>query len=204
MDSSVETDTYLTISKTAETVYKEKKSRFLAFVFPVESEEEVKDRLQDLRKQYYNARHHCYAYVCGESRQHVRANDDGEPNHSAGDPILGQIRAHNLTNVLVVVVRYFGGVKLGVGGLVQAYKTAAAEALAQAEIVEKIITDTLHVQFDYVRLNEVMKIVKDFELEVAEQHFDNCCTMHLRVRKKQAGVVREKLQEMLVKSPDQK
>lgn len=202
MESSEEKDTYLTIDKPAEAIYKERKSRFLAFAFPVESEEEVKDRLQELRKQYYDARHHCYAYVCGESWQHVRANDDGEPNHSAGDPILGQIRAHHLTNVLVVVVRYFGGVKLGVGGLVQAYKTAASEALAQAEVVEKIITESLHIQFDYVRLNSVMKIVKDFELEIAEQHFDNLCTMHLRVRKKQAGVVREKLQDMLAKNPD--
>jgi uncharacterized YigZ family protein len=191
-----EKDTYLTIGRPAEATYKEKKSRFLAVAFPVASEEQVKGRLQELRKQYYDARHHCYAYVCGESRQHFRANDDGEPNHSAGDPILGQIRARNLTNVLVVVVRYFGGVKLGVGGLVQAYKTAAAEVLDQAEIIEEMIMYSLHVQFDYVRLNEVMKIVKDFALEVAQQHFDNRCTMHLR--KSQAGAVREKLQDMLV------
>lgn len=196
-----EQDTYLTIHQPTEATYKEKKSRFLAFAFPVESEAQVKGHLQELRKQYDDARHHCYAYVCGESQQQFRANDDGEPNHSAGDPILGQIRARNLSNVLVVVVRYFGGVKLGVGGLVQAYKTAAAEALDQATLMEKRITYSLHVQFDYVRLNEVMKIVKDFELEVAQQHFDNRCTMHLRARKNQAGAVREKLKDMLAE-PD--
>ena len=181
-------------------MYKEKKSRFLTFAFPIESEEQVKGRLQELRKQYYDACHHCYAYVCGENQEQFRANDDGEPSHSAGDPILGQIRARNLTNVLVVVVRYFGGVKLGVGGLVQAYKTAAAEVLDQAEIVEEIVTYSLHLQFDYTRLNEVMKIVKDFELEVAQQHFDNRCTMHLRVRKKLAAAVREKLKDMLAET----
>jgi uncharacterized YigZ family protein len=190
-------DTYLTIESPTEAIFKEKKSKFLAFSYPVESEAAIKEHLQNLRKQYFDARHHCYAYVWGESQENVRANDDGEPSHSAGDPILGQIRARQLTNVLVVVVRYFGGVKLGVGGLVQAYKTAASDALDQATVVERIMTVPLNLRFEYVRLNEVMKVVKDFDLEVTEQQFDNLCQMRVKVRKKWAGAVREKLKEVL-------
>ncbi len=180
---TAEQDTYLTVARQSEAIYKEKKSQFLAFAYPAQTEEQVKDWLQTLRKKYYDARHHCYAYVLGENKETFRANDDGEPNHSAGDPILGQIRARNITQVLVVVVRYFGGVKLGVGGLVQAYKTAASEALDQADIVEKVMTCPLQVQFDYVRLNEVMKVVKEYELELLDQQFENTCFIRVRVRK---------------------
>lgn len=193
---TAEQDTYLTLARPSEAVYKEKKSQFLAFAYPVQTETEVKDRLQALRKKYYDARHHCYAYVLGENKATFRANDDGEPNHSAGDPILGQIRARNLTQVLVVVVRYFGGVKLGVGGLVQAYKAAASEALAQAEILEKVMTCPLQVQFDYIRLNEVMKVVKEYELEIVEQQFESTCFMRVQVRKKWEEEVKTKLEKL--------
>jgi uncharacterized YigZ family protein len=193
---TIDEDTYLTIARPAEAVYKEKKSQFLAFAYPVQTEAEVKDQLQALRKKYYDARHHCYAYMLGENKEIFRANDDGEPNHSAGDPILGQIRARQLTQVLVVVVRYFGGIKLGVGGLVQAYKTAASEALEQAEIVERVMTCPLQYQIDYIRLNEVMKVVKDYELEVVDQQFENTCSIRLRVRKKWAEEVKAKLEKI--------
>jgi uncharacterized YigZ family protein len=194
--SLTDSDTYLTIAHPSEAVYKEKKSQFLAFAYPVLTETDVKEWLQTLRKQYYDARHHCYAYVLGENQDTFRANDDGEPNHSAGDPILGQIRARNLTQVLVMVVRYFGGVKLGVGGLAQAYKTAASEALDQAEIIEKVMTCPLRYQFDYIRINEVMKVVKEFELEIVEQQFENTCHIHVRVRKKWAEEVRTRLEKL--------
>jgi uncharacterized YigZ family protein len=193
MQTPEEKDTYLTIANTAEAVFKEKKSKFLAFASPVQTEEAVKEALQALRKQYYDARHHCYAYVLGDNQENFRANDDGEPNHSAGDPILGQIRARQLTNVLVVVVRYFGGIKLGVGGLVQAYKTAASEALEQAMVIEKVVMRTLHLEFDYVHLNEVMKVVKEYELEITSQHFDNTCTMQVGVRATWEAEVKIKL-----------
>jgi len=197
MELSEEKDTYLTVQGPAEATFKEKKSKFLAFAYPVENEAAIKEHLQNLRKQYFDARHHCYAYVWGENQENVRANDDGEPGHSAGDPILGQIRARRLTNVLVVVVRYFGGVKLGVGGLVQAYKKAASDALDQATVVERIMTVPLNLRFEYLRLNEVMKVIKDFDLEVTEQQFDNLCQMQVKVRKKWVEAVREKLKEVL-------
>lgn len=133
------TDTYLTISDDSEGFYKEKGSKFLSFAFPVHHEEDIKEKLDILRKKYYDARHHCYAYVLGKDKEIFRANDDGEPNHSAGDPILGQIKSNQLTNILIVVVRYFGGVKLGVGGLISAYRTAAAEAISNNVIVEAIV-----------------------------------------------------------------
>lgn len=165
----------------------------MAFAYPVRTEDEIKELLLVLQKQYYDARHHCYAYVLGENKDLFRANDDGEPNHSAGDPILGQIRARDLTNVLVVVVRYFGGVKLGVGGLVQAYKTAASETLDEAEIVEQIITYPLPLRFAYQHLNAVMKVVKEYDLTVLDQQFDTTCSMQVLVRKKWATIVKEKL-----------
>ena len=139
-------DTYLTLNTVAEGVYKEKGSKFLAFGYNVNSEEQVRERLEELRKKFYDARHHCYAYMLGHgSNQKWRANDDGEPNHSAGTPILNQIKSFELTNVLVVVIRYFGGTKLGVSGLINAYKTATQEALAMAEIEERILTNLIKI-----------------------------------------------------------
>jgi uncharacterized YigZ family protein len=153
-------DFYLTVAKDSEGFYKEKGSKFLAFAYPVSNEEEIKEKLEALRKQFYDARHFCYGYIFGLAAEHYRANDDGEPNHSAGDPILGQIKSNELTNTLVVVVRYFGGTKLGVGGLITAYKTAAAEALAQNEIIEKPITKSFTLMFPYEEMNEVQRLAK--------------------------------------------
>jgi len=176
------TDTYLTISDDSEGLYKEKGSKFLSFAFPVHHEEDIKEKLDILRKKYYDARHHCYAYVLGKDKEIFRANDDGEPNHSAGDPILGQIRSNQLTNILIVVVRYFGGVKLGVGGLISAYRSAAAEAISNNVIVEAIVKIKVKLQFDYLSMNDVMKIIKDYDLEISNQQFDNDCKMSILVR----------------------
>src|SRR5882672_5339812 len=160
---------FLTIQTPAQGIYKEKGSKFLAFAIPVDSENEIKKQLELLRKKYFDARHHCYAYVLGRDKTKFKAHDDGEPNHSASDPILGQIRSKNLTDVLVVVVRYFGGVKLGVGGLMQAYKAAAEDAISHAGIVEVEVSKEIELKFEYARLPEVMRLVKDLELEIVEQ-----------------------------------
>jgi uncharacterized YigZ family protein len=183
MTNSVSKDTYLTIADVSEGLYKEKGSKFLAFAYPVATEDDVKEVLALLRKKYFDARHHCYAYMLGPEALQYRANDDGEPNHSAGDPILGQIRSRRLTDLLVVVVRYFGGIKLGVSGLIAAYKTAAAEALDAAVVIEMIVKDRIKIEFDYLSMNDVMRLIKDFELEIVSQQFDNSCTMTLIVRK---------------------
>lgn len=177
-------DTYLTLKRESEGLYKEKGSKFLAFAFPVQNEEEVKEKLDLLRKKFYDARHHCYAYILGKNQELYRANDDGEPNHSAGDPLLGQIRSHQLTNVLIVVIRYFGGTKLGVGGLITAYKTAAAESIANNEIITAVLQEKVKINFEYLLMNEVMKLVKDYELPIIEQHFDNQCQIIVEVRLK--------------------
>lgn len=175
-------DTYRTITGPAEGLYKEKGSRFLAFAYPATSEDEVKALMQPLKKQYYDARHHCYAYVFGYDGEVYRANDDGEPNHTAGDPILGQIRSNELTNVVIIVVRYFGGTKLGVPGLISAYKLAAADAISNSQIVERLITKPVSIHFKYPELNLAMKMVKDYELEIASQKFELECDMSLNVR----------------------
>ena len=166
---------FLTIQNPTEGICKEKGSKFLAFASPVKSEDEIKERLNFLIKKYFDARHHCYAYVLGADKTKFKAYDDGEPNHSASDPILGQIRSKNLTDVLVVVVRYFGGVKLGVGGLMQAYKAAAEDALSQASIIEIEVTKKIELKFDYACTPEAMRLVKDFELKIVEQSFDQSC-----------------------------
>ena len=191
--SSLDEDIYLSIKEASSGLYKEKGSKFLAFAFPVASEEDIKGHLADLRKKYFDARHHCYAYALGKNQQVYRANDDGEPNHSAGDPILGQIRSKGISDVLVVVIRYFGGTKLGVGGLITAYKTATQEALDQAELVEKLVTEDAEFLFTYEAMNEVMRIVKEYEPQVIHQEFNLQCRLHLRMRSKQAPVIMEKL-----------
>ncbi len=182
------TDTYLTISDDSEGLYKERGSKFMSFAFPVSNEDEVKEKLEFLRKKFYDARHHCYAYVLGKDKVIFRANDDGEPNHSAGDPILGQIRSNQLTNVLIVVVRYFGGVKLGVGGLISAYRSAAAEAISNNVIVEAIVKERIKLQFDYLSMNNVMKTIKDYDLEIINQQFGNDCKVAILVRE---GLIQE-------------
>ncbi|GHA71938.1 IMPACT family protein [Pontibacter akesuensis] len=189
-------DTYRTIEAPSEGLYKEKGSKFIALAFPVYSEEDVKDTLAELRKKYYDARHHCYAYILGADQTRYRANDDGEPNHSAGDPILGQMRSAGLSNVLIVVVRYFGGTKLGVSGLINAYKVAAAEAIAQATILEKHETTLLQAHYDYPQMNDVMSLVKEYDLTVREQRFMLDCRLTLEVRKSLQEEITQKLEEM--------
>jgi uncharacterized YigZ family protein len=164
---------FFTIEDTSYGIYKEKGSKFLSFAIPVDSELSVKQKLAELKKKYYDAHHHCYAYVLGADKDKFKAFDDGEPNHSAGAPILGQLRAKDLTNVLIVVVRYFGGVKLGVGGLLHAYKSAAEDALANSIISEKAVTKTIVIGFDYQYNTEAMKLIKEFDLEILDQHYGN-------------------------------
>ena len=168
---------YRTITKPAAGQYREKGSRFLAFAFPVATETEIKAHITQLHKKYFDARHHCFAWVLGAEKELIRAFDDGEPNHSAGDPILGQIRSKDLTNILVVVVRYFGGIKLGVGGLITAYKTAAEVVLAQAEIAERDVVRNLHVTYDYEATPEVMRLIKEFNLVIESQDFEAGCSL---------------------------
>lgn len=190
----LEQDTYLTLAHPSEGIYKEKGSKFMAFAYPVEDEEQIKDIIASLKKRFYDARHHCYAYILGTQQPYYRANDDGEPNHSAGDPILGQIRSFGLTQVLVVVVRYFGGTKLGVSGLIQAYKTATADALSKASIVEKTIQEKIAFEFDYLQMNEVMKLVKEYELEIISQNFSTIWQLTIAVRKNLQEEIKAKLE----------
>ncbi|MDW7691091.1 YigZ family protein [Flammeovirgaceae bacterium SG7u.111] len=189
-------DTYLSIDSPSEGFYKEKGSKFLAYAYPVKTEDQVKEKIQELKKKYYDARHHCYAFMMGRKMDRFRAADDGEPGNSAGAPILGQIRSRELTDVLVVVVRYFGGTKLGVSGLINAYKTSAAEALENAEIIEKIITETLSMTFEYPQMNDVMKVVKDYDLNILKQEFTMDCIMEVEVREKLLPEVRAKLEKV--------
>lgn len=174
-------------------MYKEKGSKFLAFAYPVETEAEIAQKLESLRKEYFDARHHCYAYILGAEQNKFRTFDDGEPSHSAGDPILGQLRSNNLTNVLIVVVRYFGGTKLGVGGLIAAYRAAAEDALANTSIVEKDVVKSLHISYDFASTPEVMRMVKTFDLAVREQSFQDHCTLSAEYRLKDEAKLMEKV-----------
>lgn len=176
-------DKFLTLGKESVGIYKEKGSKFLSFADPISTEEDIKPILDSLKKKYNDARHHCYAYIVGKDQAIFRANDDGEPNHSAGDPILGQIRSHGLTNVLIVVIRYFGGTKLGVGGLIKAYKEAAGEAIGTNEIIEGIRTSEISFTFDYSHTNEVMRIIAMYDMEIFSQSFQSVCEFSLRCRK---------------------
>lgn len=195
-ESDEQTDSYLTFSGKSEGIFKEKGSKFLYFGLQVASEEMIKLELAALRKMYFDASHHCYAWVLGKEATLFRANDDGEPSHSAGDPILGQIRSRNLTNVLIVVVRYFGGTKLGVGGLVKAYKMAASLAIDENEIVREWVKATVHLRFPYPVMNEVMKLVKTHDLEILSQEMALDCRMVLSIRAALAAQVIEKLEEI--------
>lgn len=175
--------TYYTIYSKTDGLYKEKGSRFLAFSYPVTTEEEVKEIQEDLRKQYYDARHHCFAWILGMDEQTWRANDDGEPAHSAGDPILGQIRSFELTNVLVVVIRYFGGTKLGVGGLINAYKTATEAALTKAKKQVIFETKTITMKFSYDAMSAIERLIVDFEISVIKRDFQLSCEIHGSIKK---------------------
>lgn len=175
-------DSYRSISGPAEGLFKDNGSRFISFAFPVETEDEVKSIVGDLKKKYHDARHHCYAYRLGYLGDRFRANDDGEPSSSAGRPILGQIESKGLSDVLVVVVRYFGGIKLGVPGLIRAYKTSTAEALEKAGSVEKVAGKWFRVSFGYEAMNSVMKILKDMDLRQQGQNFGSECSLRTWVR----------------------
>ena len=175
-------DTYRTLAAPAEGLYKEKGSKFLAFAYPVRTTDDVKAHLDELRKQYFDARHHCYAYILGPNKDAYRANDDGEPSGTGGRPIHGQLLSADLTDTLIVVVRYFGGILLGASGLANAYKTAARDAIDHAQIIEKTIDVRYRLHFEYALMNDVMRIIKDFDLKPENQHFDLDCTLELSVR----------------------
>jgi uncharacterized YigZ family protein len=176
-------DTYKTIKAPCEGIYKEKGSKFLAFAFPVTSETEIKNHVDSIKKGYYDARHHCYAYILGPDKATYRANDDGEPSGTAGRPIHGQLLSKDITNTLVIVVRYFGGIKLGVSGLINAYKTATKDALDNAEVVEKTVNEIYRVEFEYPLMNDVMRLLKDEGLEQFNQRFEMNCSLDFAVRK---------------------
>jgi uncharacterized YigZ family protein len=182
-----EKDTYKTIARQGkETLFKERGSKFFGYAFPVTSEEDVKEHLEKLKKQHHTARHFCYAWQLGKEYDSYRANDDGEPVNSAGMPIYGQLQAFDVTNVLVVSVRYFGGTKLGVGGLIQAYKTSAQLALEASKIVKRTINEEYDISFEYPEMNIVMRIIKDENLKIVSQKMELACEMKISVRKKEA------------------
>lgn len=189
-------DVFKTIEAQAEGIYKEKGSRFIALAYPVTREEEIRDIIAGLKEKYYDARHHCYAWRLGAAKTHFRANDDGEPSSTAGKPILGQIQSNDLTNILIVVIRYFGGIKLGVSGLINAYREAAADALRNALIIEKTVDEQLRIHFSYMVMNDVMKIVKEEEPEVLERHFEMECDMLLSIRQKDMPALRARLEKI--------
>jgi len=186
-------DTYKTVARAAEGYITEKKSRFISHIYPVRSAEEVKEIVDEHRKKYYDARHVCWAYMLGWEREEFRSNDDGEPSGTAGKPILGQINSAELTDVLLLVVRYFGGTLLGTGGLIKAYKEAAADAIAHAEIVEKTVDDVIEIQFDYILLNDVMRVLKLFESVQWTQDFSESCRMRVQIRRSLSPQLREML-----------
>ncbi|WP_390461421.1 IMPACT family protein [Phocaeicola massiliensis] len=192
----IQEDTYKTIIGVAEGIYTEKRSKFIAIAIPVHTVEEIKQHLDIYQKKYYDARHVCYAYMLGHERKDFRANDNGEPSGTAGKPILGQINSNGLTDILIVVVRYFGGIKLGTSGLIVAYKAAAAEAIANATIIEKTVDDEIAVAFEYPFMNDVMRIVKEEELEILEQSYDMDCLMKLRIRRSMMGKLRARLEKV--------
>lgn len=189
-------DTYLTIQDKSEGIYTEKRSKFLAFAHPVETIDEIKDLITDYKKKYYDARHVCYAYMLGPERTDFRANDDGEPSSTAGKPILGQINSRELTNILVVVIRYFGGVKLGTSGLIVAYREAAAEALSAATVIEKTIEETVTFTFPYVMMNSVMRVVKELSPRIVEQKYDETCIITLAIKRSMAPMLEERLNKL--------
>ena len=191
------TDEYKTISGTSEGYYTEKRSKFLAFAHHVDTLDEVKELLAQYRKKYYDARHVCYAYMLGAAREDFRANDDGEPSSTAGKPILGQINSNELTNILIVVVRYYGGVNLGTSGLIVAYREAAADAIAHANIETRQVEEIVKYSFAYPQMNEVMRIVKDMNPRIISQTFENTCEIVLSIRKSEAEQLRSRLAKLL-------
>lgn len=189
-------DTYKTIASHSEGTYRDKGSKFIAFAYPIKTDEEVKDILQKLRSEHPKARHFCWALRISPDRSVFRIQDDGEPSGTAGRPILNTILSADLTNLLIVVVRYFGGTLLGVPGLINAYKTAAAEAIKESKIVEKTVNDIYEIHFDYLVMNDIMKLVKDEKLAILDQDFDNSCTMKLEIRKSNLNVILGKIEKV--------
>ena len=175
---------------------RERSSKFLSYAYPVTNEEQIRAHLDTLHKQYYDATHHCYAWRLGPHGEHFRANDDGEPSGTAGKPILGQLLSNDITDCLIVVVRYFGGTKLGVSGLIQAYKEAAADVIAVSDVIEKTVDTVLRVDFSYMVMNDIMRIIKDENPQIREQIFDNLCTMTLSIRQSKAQMLIGKLSKV--------
>ena len=188
-------DLYRTVAEEAEAACRERSSKFLSWIFPVRSEEEIRHHLDALRKRFFDATHHCYAWRLGPRGEAFRANDDGEPSGTAGKPILGQLLSNDLTDCLIVVVRYFGGTKLGVPGLIAAYRESAAAAIEAARIVERTVDRTVTVDFPYVAMNDIMRVVKELQPRIEEQLFDNLCTMRLSIRESLADRLEERLQK---------
>ncbi len=189
-------DTYLTIEKPTEAIFKDKGSKFLAFAYPVENDQQIKEILNQLKKEHHTANHHCYAYRLGADKMNFRANDDGEPNNTAGKPILGQIQSNDLTNILIVVVRYFGGTLLGVSGLINAYKNSAADVIKASVIIEKQILFNYTIQFYFEHLNDVMKLLKQLDCKITSQQFDNNCEISFSIRKANSEQCEEKLKKI--------
>ena len=184
-------DLYKTIQSDSEGIFKDKGSKFLAFAYPVNSEKEIKEKLAALRKEYHDARHHCYSYILKPDKSVFRINDDGEPSGSAGKPIHGQLLSHNLTNILVVVIRYFGGTKLGIPGLINAYKTATKEAIANTKIVRKTINDVYSLEFEYPLMNVVMRLLKDENIKQQNSKFEISCYLEIAIRQKESNRIKE-------------
>ena len=189
-------DSFKTIARAAETTYRQLSSKFLVYAYPVETEEEIKEHLDALRKKWFDATHHCYAWRLGAHGELFRANDDGEPSSTAGKPILGQLLSQEVTNCLVVVVRYFGGTKLGVPGLIAAYKESTVQVLAECEIIEKTVDVVYNVQFSYMAMNDIMRIVKDMQPRIVSQEFDNMCNMTLAIREADAEQLEGRLSKV--------
>ena len=191
------TDEFKTIATTSEGYYTEKRSKFLAFAHHVETVDEIKEILAGYRKKYYDARHVCYAYMLGASREEFRANDDGEPSSTAGKPILGQINSNELTDILIIVVRYYGGVNLGTSGLIVAYREAAADAIAHATIETRQVEEVITYTFAYPQMNDVMRIVKEMNPRILSQTYDNTCEIRLSIRQSEAEQLRNRLSKLL-------
>lgn len=188
-------DTYKSITKASEEVlFKDKNSKFYGYAFPITSEEQAKVHIEDLKKKHHQARHWCYAWQIGKEEHQFRANDDGEPSNTAGMPIYGQIQSFDVTNILIVVVRHYGGIKLGVGGLINAYKTTAQMALENSKIVKRTIDEVFVLKFDYPEINLVMRVIKEHNLKIIEQKLELDCEIQLSVRKKLAGEIFKKFE----------
>ena len=190
-------DIYKTVAGVSEGYITEQRSKFISYAIPVRTPEDVKEKIETYRKQYYDARHICWAYMLGTERLQFRFNDDGEPSSTAGKPILGVINSHGLTDILIVVIRYFGGTKLGTSGLIAAYRAAALDAIKHVEIIEKTVDETITIDFSYPFLNEVMKIVKDFNPQILSQKIDTDCEMTLQIRQSKIEGLKNRLQKVM-------